>query len=141
MPRSSTHSYIHFVWTTFDRLPLIVDTVEQAVFACIAAKCQELRCQLLEINGTLDHVHVVARLHSTVAVARLAKEMKGSSSHLITHEVAGRGSFKWQGCYGAFSVSPGDVPRVRAYVRQQKEHHAANRVMADWERCEAMDEE
>jgi len=140
MPRSSTHIYIHFVWATWNRLPLITEKIENPVFACISAKCKELRCQLLEINGTRDHVHALARLHATVSVAQLAKEMKGASSHLITHEVAGRGSFKWQGSYGAFSVSLGDVAGIRAYVRAQKEHHARNEVVADWERCEELED-
>jgi REP element-mobilizing transposase RayT len=88
--------------------------LERPLFACIAAKCEELKSQPLRIGGTEDHVHVLARLHPMVAVAELAKGMKGSSSHLITHEVDPDAGFKWQGSYGAFSVSPEDVPRVCA---------------------------
>jgi REP element-mobilizing transposase RayT len=89
------------------------------------------------MGGTEDHAHVLVRLHPMVAVAELAKGMKGSSSHLITHEVDPHVGFKWQGSYGAFSVSPDDVPRVCAYIERQKQHHAEGGTNLAWERCAA----
>jgi REP element-mobilizing transposase RayT len=38
-----------------------------------------------------DHVHVLLKLHQTVAAADLLKEMKGASSHLATHVIAPSG--------------------------------------------------
>ena len=32
-------------------------------------------------------------------------------------------SFAWQEGYGAVTVSPSDVPRVRRYIASQTEHH------------------
>jgi len=32
-------------------------------------------------------------------------------------------SFAWQEGYGAFSVSPSNVPQVAAYIAKQAEHH------------------
>jgi hypothetical protein len=31
--------------------------------------------------------------------------------------------FYWQNGYGAFSVSPSNVPQVTAYIANQEEHH------------------
>jgi REP element-mobilizing transposase RayT len=141
MPKSCTFVYVHFVWATWDRLPYIAPSLEPSIYACIASKCQELKSELLAIGGTQDHVHVLVRLHSTVAVAELAKGMKGASSHLVTHELTPNQAFKWQGSYGAFSVSPSDVPRIRAYVRNQKKHHASGDVWEEWERCEEIEDD
>jgi hypothetical protein len=35
-----------------------------------------------------------------------------------------RTPFKWQGRYGAFTISPSHVSRVREYVLNQARHHA-----------------
>jgi putative transposase len=37
--------------------------------------------------------------------------------------MCGESTFKWQGGYGAFTVSKQQVPRIREYILRQKEHH------------------
>jgi REP element-mobilizing transposase RayT len=128
-----TELYLHSVWATWDRLPLITPEVEAELYSAIRAKCDELKCPCLAIGGMPDHVHVLMRLHATVAVADLLKVIKGASSHLITHMVQPGGSFKWQGAYGAFTVSKSDVPRCMAYVERQKQHHAGHELWDEWE--------
>lgn len=128
-----TELYLHCVWATWDRLPLITDEIEGAVYAAIHAKGTELQCPCLAIGGMPDHVHVLVRLHATVAVADLLKGIKGASSHLVTHMVQPGEFFKWQGAYGAFTVSKQDVPQVMAYVQRQKQHHAGNELWGEWE--------
>ncbi len=139
MPTSCTYLYVHYVWATWDRQPLITPLIERAIHACVGAKCVELRCEALRIGGVEDHIHVIVRLHASVAVAELVKGMKGASSHLINHEVAPGDGFKWQGSYGAFTVSPHDVGRVCDYVESQKEHHASGTLLDDWERSQIAD--
>jgi putative transposase len=134
MADSCTHVYVHYVWRTWDSRPLISVELEKAIYLCIARKCEELRCSLVEIGGTEDHVHVLVRLHSLVSVADLAHGMKGASSHLITHVIAPGSSFKWQGTYGAFSVGEQHVEAVRQYIRNQKAHHTNNDLRPEWER-------
>jgi putative transposase len=139
MPTACTHLYVHCVWATWDRQPLLDARMERAIYGCIAAKCVELRCEALRIGGVENHVHVVVRLHASVAVADLVKGMKGASSHLVNHEVIPGEGFRWQGSYGAFTVSPDDVGRVCNYVESQKEHHANRTLLDEWERCEIAD--
>jgi len=68
-----------------------------------------------------------------VTVAILAKEVKGASSHLMTHEIAPGQFFKWQGAYGAFTLRKTDVPAVQAYIEKQKIHHAGQNLWEEWE--------
>ena len=107
-----TQLYLHCVWATRDRMPLITDEIEARLYAAIATKCRELKCAPLAIGGIEDHIHLVVRLHTTVPVARLLKEVKGSSSHLVTHAVAPGDFFKWQGSYGAFTFAKADLAGV-----------------------------
>jgi len=134
-----TQLYLHCVWATWDRLPLITPTIEARLYAAIAAKSRELKCEMIAIGGDVDHVHVLERFPTTLAVATLLKEVKGSSSHLMAHEVTPNEFFKWQGAYGAFTVSKDAVKSVAAYISNQKAHHAAKSLIDDWERCEIED--
>ena len=128
-----TQLYVHMVWATWDRLPLITKTIEPRLYAAIATKCRKIKCEPLAIGGIEDHVHLLARLHTTIAIATLAKEVKGASSHLVTHEITPGEFFKWQGAYGAFTLRKSEVPQVKAYILNQKQHHAENTVTDEWE--------
>ena len=135
-----TQLYLHLVWATWDRLPLITETIEGRVYAAVAAKCRELKCEPLAIGGIDDHVHLLVRLHTTVAVATLAKHVKGSSSHLVTHEIVPGEFFKWQGSYGAFTLRKESVPQVQSYIERQEEHHAIRSLWEEWEQTTIPDE-
>ena len=138
MPDSSVYVYIHMIWATFERNPLIDPAWEGKVYASINDKCSELRCNPLAIGGIDDHVHVLVRLHATVSVAQLAKNVKGASSHLITHTLQPGGNFKWQSGYGALSVSLNLVDRVTRYIENQKHHHGRDALWPSFEDANLM---
>ena len=129
-----TQLYVHLVWATWDRLSLIDDALEPRVYAAIAEKCREFKCEPLAIGGIADHVHVLVRLNPTTPVALLVKEIKGSSSHLVTHVIKPGEFFKWQGGYGAFTLRKSEAPVVQAYIENQKEHHASGKLSGELER-------
>jgi putative transposase len=120
--------YLHFVWATWDRLPLISQDIEQGIYTSILEKCKEKDCIVIALGGTSDHLHLLVRFPSTISVADFVKEIKGSSSHLVTHQLRPDEFFKWQGSYAVFSVSQNDLPRIKSYVEHQKEHHGADRL-------------
>ncbi|HJS29141.1 MAG TPA: IS200/IS605 family transposase [Anaerolineales bacterium] len=128
-----TQLYVHLIWSTRDRLELISEAIERPLRAAIAAKCQELKCDLVAIGGVPDHIHLLVRLHPAVSISELVKQVKGSSSHLITHKINPDGFFKWQGAYRAFTVRKADAPRVMKYIEHQKAHHAEKTINKDWE--------
>ena len=53
----------------------------------------------------------------------LLEDVKSSSSKWIKTKGVDYSSFYWQDGYGAFSISPGHVERVRGYIKNQKIHH------------------
>jgi putative transposase len=120
-------------------LPLILPEFEERIYAAIAAKCSEPNCKVLAIGGIEDHIHLLVRLPTTLSVAQLVGEVKGVSSHLVTHEMRPGVFFKWQGAYGAFTLHKSIVDGVATYVRNQKAHHRDNQLVAEWERCESLD--
>jgi putative transposase len=128
-----TELYLHLVWSTWDRLPLISASLEPRIYAEIAVKTRELGCEPLSIGGIADHVHLLVRLNTTTTVATLAKEVKGASSHLVTHVLSPTDFFKWQGAYRAFTIRKSEVPVVKAYIERQKQHHQESTLDTDWE--------
>lgn len=134
-----TQLYLHAVGATWDRLPLIRPEIELRLYGAINDKCRELKAYPLALGGVDDHLHLLARLPTTLAVATLLKEVKGASSHLMTHEIKPGEFFKWQGAYGAFTLAKSDVDRVIDYIRNQKQHHAEQTLWTDWEQCEVLD--
>lgn len=56
-----SHSYnklwIHAIWSTKDRMPLIHLSVEHKIHQFIFAQLQEQGCFVKIINGMPDHVH------------------------------------------------------------------------------------
>ena len=67
-----------------------------------------------------NHSHLLFLLPATISLASAINAFKTNSSRFI-HE---RGlAFQWQDGYGAFSVSPSQLDKVTAYIRNQREHH------------------
>ena len=119
--RSHTRLYAHVVWATFDREPLITPAIRERIYPMMQRHAVNLGVEVLAMGGIEDHVHVLVRFPSRVAVAELVRCMKGGASYLAT-QVMGE-IFRWQGSYGAFTVSERGVDRVRAYVLNQEAHH------------------
>jgi putative transposase len=128
-----TQLYVHLIWGTWDRLPLINEAIEPQLYAAIATKCRQLKCQPFAIGSVSDHIHLLVLLPPTICISDLVKEVKGSSSHLVTHKITPGEFFKWQGAYRAFTIRKEDVPRVKMYIQNQKQHHAEDRLLLEWE--------
>ena len=133
MRRNYLAVFVHLIWATWDRLPLLTDDVTRDIHRVISAKCAELGATVVAIGGVEDHLHLLVEFPATVTIADLVGQVKGASAHLVTHQLAPGQFFKWQGAYAAFSVSPGAVTRVRDYIVHQREHHAIGTLRAEWE--------
>jgi putative transposase len=131
--RPSTQVFVHAIWATWDRVPLLSGELKAAVYACIQAECTALSAEVLAIGGVEDHVHLLVRMPTTLSVASLVKQVKGVSSHLVTHKLVYEDGFRWQGAYSAFSVSTSDVPRIRDYILRQEQHHQDQTLQDDLE--------
>ncbi len=130
-----TQLYLHLVWATWDRLPLLIPELQAPVYGCIQVECHSLKAEVIALGGVVDHVHLLVRFPTTISVADLVKQVKGSSSHLVTHRLPVPEGFKWQGAYGAFTLSKAEVPRIRDYILNQEQHHAEATLDAELETC------
>lgn len=133
MRRNKLALYLHLVWATWDRLPLITPEIERRLYRCIESEARDEGCTVLALNGVTNHVHLIVSFPTTITIANLVKQVKGVSSHFVNAVLSPDTRFKWQGSYGAFTVSRWDVDKIVRYVKRQKEHHAANDLQPEWE--------
>ena len=136
MRQSKAEIYLHFVWATHCRLPLLAPDVEEAVHRCIQQEAQQLGCDVLALGGMPDHVHLLVKLPTRLAPARLMQQIKGVSSHFTHDHLTECEGFFWQEGYGVFSVGRNQRQTVAAYIANQKQHHADNTVHAAWEEAD-----
>ena len=123
MPQSLAKIYIHLIFSTKNREPVLIREVRAKLNAYIAGILKQHDCIGLEINGVADHVHMLFRLGRSIAVAKVVEEVKTGSSKWLKMQSAQLAAFHWQSGYGAFSVSESAIPEVGAYIRNQNKHH------------------
>ncbi len=114
-------------------MPLVDIENEQLIYQSIMDKCEVLGVRLLALGGMPDHVHLLVRFPATISIANFIKEIKGSTSHLVTHQDNAEEFFKWQGAYAAYSVNERDIPKIKSYIEHQKEHHENHQIYNELE--------
>ena len=125
MSGTYTNLLYHVVFSTKERRQLISSTIEAGLYAYVGGVFANVGGVLLEINGIADHVHLLAKLPPKLAVSDVIRDVKANSSKWLNDEKTKFRRFAWQDGFAAFSVSESQVPRVRSYIRRQREHHAS----------------
>ena len=115
--------WLHFVWATKNRQPLISKTLREKLITHINENAKAKDIYIDTINVDKDHIHLLVSLGSSQTVAQVAHLIKGESSHWVNKQKLINGKFDWQDEYFVVSVSESSVKRVRAYIKNQEEHH------------------
>lgn len=71
--------WIHAIWSTKLRAPLIHSSVENKIHQFIAEQLREQSCPVRIINGMPDHIHCLFLLSPQKSIAEVLKQIKGSS--------------------------------------------------------------
>ena len=117
MAHTYANNFIHCVFSTKNRRPLIRPEQMNELYAYLGGIAQDEGFSLIAAGGTANHVHLLFILPASHSIAHSVQKLKGSSSRWI-----GRG-FSWQEGYGAFSVSQSQLQTVIDYIDTQAEHH------------------
>lgn len=123
MSHAFTNVLLHIVFGTRERLPQITSEIRPELHAYLGGMVRECEGETLIINGTSDHVHLLARIATKIAISEAMSKIKANSSRWIHENWPASSSFAWQTGYGAFSVSASNVAAVSEYIRTQEEHH------------------
>jgi putative transposase len=128
--------HLHMVWHTKLSLPLLTPQVETVAHRYLRQKLINTPGAFVhEIGGTETHVHLVVTIAPTILISDLIGKLKGASSHEVNQKIGlGRKVLEWQSGYGVVGFGTKDLEWVKAYVRNQRQHHARGTVQERLER-------
>lgn len=115
--------WIHFVWSTKNRVPLLTAEIRPKVFQHIKENAREKEIFADHIGGYDDHVHCLISLGTNQTVEKIMQLIKGESSFWINKNKLCREKFEWQDEYFGVSVSESVLEKVRSYIANQERHH------------------
>jgi putative transposase len=72
--------WIHLVFATKDRQPLLTQNVRHHVHKHIMENCKDKGIFLQAINGHIDHIHCLISLGKDQNIAKISQLIKGESS-------------------------------------------------------------
>ncbi len=134
MPKTYSAVWIHSVWTTKERVPLIHASYMVELCTFIRENTREKGMLVDMINGVEDHLYCLFRLRPPQSISDIMQQIKGGSSYWINARNYQNVQFNWQQGYGALSVNPQDVERIRAYIKTQNEQHKKSKLEDELER-------
>ena len=108
MPQSLAQIYLHIVFSTKNREPLISGDTLPRLHAYLAGAGNAIGCPVVIVGGVADHVHLLLRLSRSITISDTLKSLKTESSKWMKSAAACPG-FAWQAGYGVFSVSASHV--------------------------------
>ena len=115
--------WIHFVWSTKNREPILSDEIRTVLFPHIKKNARYKNIHIDFINGYLEHVHCLISLGADQTIEKIMQLIKGESSFWINRNKLTRTRFEWQDEYFAVSVSESNLESVRRYIANQQIHH------------------
>lgn len=122
---SLVNIYVHLVWGTKRREPLLEKPQRYEIFRHIRENAQKKGIYLDHINGFTDHVHALISLGKTQDIAECVQLLKGECSYWVNHKTnLLKWKLEWAEDYYAVSVGQSQIERVRRYIRNQELHHS-----------------
>lgn len=135
MPQSRARVYLHVVFSTKHRHLFLQDeSLREEMHNYLGGTCNGLDCPVVRVGGAKDHVHILCCFGRTISIADFIKELKRASSQWAKTKDPSLADFYWQSGYGAFSISPGHVADLVAYIENQEEHHRTETFQDEFRR-------
>ena len=113
----------HVVFSTKCRARLISTDVEHDVYHILYHQLMKFKCYVHRIGGMPDHVHILLEIPPNMAVSEVIKILKQESTKEIRQRKIIPQWDGWEAGYGVFSYSRQELPTVKQYIANQKEHH------------------
>jgi putative transposase len=94
MAQSLAKVYLHAIFSTKNRAPVLADEWRDELFRVLGGTVNNLGCQSLIVGGIVDHVHLLFQLGRTITIADALGKIKSTSSlWVITNEAGLQRSF------------------------------------------------
>ena len=134
MPQSLSRVLVHLVFSTKNRVPLLIPAIRAELHPYLAVVLKNDNCPSLQVGGVEDHVHLLFALSRTRSMAQVVENVKTSSSKWLKTKSPFLADFHWQNGYGIFSVGRSEVDGLIHYIRHQEEHHRTATFQEEYRR-------
>lgn len=114
----------HIVWTPKYRYKILTGEIKDAIENSIRVFSSRLRCEIIELNVQIDHVHMVIMIPPKVSVSDYVGTVKGKSAITVFKQFPKLkqklywGNHFWIVGY-CVSTAGLDLEMIRKYVRYQ----------------------
>ncbi len=115
--------FIHTVWGTKNRSPIISSLIKENILSHLKENAVLNNIRIIAINCYRDHVHCLITLDSKRSISQIMQSLKGESSKWINQNRLLTTKFEWAEDYFAASVSHYNIDKVINYINNQEEHH------------------
>src|SRR5712691_9164745 len=96
MAQTLVSLFVHVIFSTKNREPIITPEIEPELFAYIGGILKNHESRLLDAGGTVDHVHLLISQSKNISLSSLMKDVKKGSSSWIKTKGRTFTNFHWQ---------------------------------------------
>lgn len=130
---TETQIYIHVVWTTKNRQPLLLNDTVNLICKHIREYAQTKEIKVINVNGFHDHLHCLLMLSKGQNIAMTTNLLKGESSYWAYRNLNLTEKFIWDDSYFAVSVSPTQLHSLVEYIEKNPVRHKHNDIIKEYE--------
>ena len=126
--------FYHVIWATKGREPLIDDDAARVIERSIRTGGRDQGGIFHAFGWMPDHVHLAVSIPPNSGIGVFVGRLKGAASHAVNDVLVREVTFAWQGEFGVVSFGEKNLLDVVAYIQNQRERHAAQRLWDSLER-------
>ena len=117
--------HVHLIFTTKYRKKIFTDVMIQQLRDAFNSACTKMECELIEMDGEEDHVHLLVSYPPKIAISVLVNNLKSVSSRRIriynTHLTRlSKNSALWSRSYFACTTGGVTIEQFKVYIESQK---------------------
>ncbi len=116
---------VHLVFTTKYRRKIFDGYMIQQLRSYFDSACEKLECELLEMDGEIDHVHLLIAYPPKLSISVMVNNLKSASSRMLrqqnTHLTKqSKNGILWSRSYFACTAGGATIETLKSYVQNQK---------------------
>lgn len=117
----------HIVWCVKYRRKVLTSDIEKSLIRYLYNIAKDNNFIIEEINGDLDHIHLLISCSPQHYIPNMIKALKGVSARLLMKEYGNQlkeqlwGGHLWNPSYYIATVSENTENQIREYIQKQKQ--------------------
>lgn len=124
------HCQYHVVWVPKYRFRILEGKVADEVERCIRLFCSQEKCEVVELNVQIDHIHLIVMVPPKLSISGFMGIVKGRTAIRVFKQFPKLkqrpywGNHFWAKGYCVDTVGL-DAEKIRTYVRYQEKRERA----------------